>query len=80
MIRARTPVAAALQRPATRIGALGDDRPPIGIGSTDLALAVRGVRRRGAIARGDQSSSSLCCPSLVSTLSSHGEGMSFTVG
>jgi hypothetical protein len=45
MTRARTPMAAALQRPATRIGALGEGRPPIGIGSTDLALAVRGVRR-----------------------------------
>jgi len=28
MTRARTPMAAALQRPATRIGALGEDRPP----------------------------------------------------
>jgi hypothetical protein len=45
MTRTRTPMAAALQRPATRIGALGEGRPPIGIGSTDLALAVRGVRR-----------------------------------
>ena len=35
MTRARTPMAAALQRPATRIGALGEDRPPIGIGTTD---------------------------------------------
>jgi hypothetical protein len=55
MIRARTPVAAALQRPATRIGALGEDRPPIGIGSTDLALAVRAfgvvTRLRAAINR-----------------------------
>ena len=41
MIRARTPMAAALQRPATRIGALGEDRPPIGIGSTDRPRLVR---------------------------------------
>ena len=35
MIRAGTPVAAALQRRTTRIGALGEDRRPSGIGSTD---------------------------------------------
>ena len=35
MIRARTPMAAALQRLITRIGALGEGRPPIGIGPTD---------------------------------------------
>jgi hypothetical protein len=40
MIRARTPMAAALQRPATRIGALGEDRPLIGIGTTDRPRLV----------------------------------------
>ena len=39
MTRARTPRAVALQRPATRIGALGEGRPPIGIGSTDCPRA-----------------------------------------
>ena len=51
MTRARTPMAAALQRPATRIGALGEDRPPIGIGSTDRPRLVRvcSSRRDGSI-------------------------------
>ena len=41
MTRARTPMAAALQRPATRIGALGEDRPPIGIGTTNRPARSR---------------------------------------
>ena len=43
MIRAGTRVAAPPQRGTTRIGALGEGRPPIGIGSTDRPrLLLRG--------------------------------------
>ena len=45
MIRALTPVAVALQPPATRIGALGEDRPPIGVGSTDRPRGVCSSQR-----------------------------------
>jgi hypothetical protein len=41
MIRAGTPVAARPQPGSTRIGALGEGRPPIGIGSTDCPRAPR---------------------------------------
>ena len=80
MTRARTPMAAALQRPATHIGALGEGRPPIGIGSTDLSLTVRGVRRRDAIARGDQFVFKLMLLLARKHLVARGEGMSFTAG